>query len=278
MTGGAGRAGTPEFESLADLAAWAKGLGVRLEAEQTRFEKGRVRNSISLVWIERSPRARPGVGRAVMAALCHHADRHRAEIALQAHDEANLPAYYAAFGFKECADRGGDVRRTGPEMARAPRALRDPRRYAVPERPAPSGERALCAVVVHARSGHVWAALLDAALLRADPGEVERRWRERLRDDPGMDRVHALLVDSPCWNAARWRPWVYASLDPRDAQPVNLVERRFADLAEDHTFNLRFRDYEALLRDGDPLWSFERAEIAAGDDPDDPGVAAPGPR
>lgn len=114
---------TKIFDSLDAIVAWARSIGVKLEAKEHLSAEGeRYAGRISIVWIARSKKAPPGTGAHVMDALCRYADHARAIIDLQADDEVGLPAYYARFGFKiDPVEGDHDVRPTGPDMIRFPK-------------------------------------------------------------------------------------------------------------------------------------------------------------
>lgn len=119
-------AAAKSFESLEQIIAWARSLGVKLDAHESASPAGsklhKYAGNISIVWIERTKKGTPGAGAQVMEALCRYADDCRATISLQADDEVVLPEYYAQFGFRIVpSDSGDDVTPTGPDMERRPR-------------------------------------------------------------------------------------------------------------------------------------------------------------
>lgn len=86
---------TLNFTSILDLERWAATRGVRLEVLGRLGEPG----TLTLSWIERTPKSPKGTGREVIQALLKLADAHRQDVDLLCLG-GGLEAFYTELGFE----------------------------------------------------------------------------------------------------------------------------------------------------------------------------------
>lgn len=194
------------FASLADLVAWAKQLGVTVDASAWGARTRRYDSAIHLTWIERDDESPAGSGAIVMQALCAYADRIHAMIELQAADEDVLPGYYEEFGFDEYEDKDADhdVRPSGPDMRRFP-APRKGRRPPAPKpvAPAPVAPRPsqpLGVLVGKNVNDARYYAITSVASLSGDASEIKNALTAVMRKARLLE-LTAFIVNEPEWFA-----------------------------------------------------------------------------